>query len=29
MMIGTNVGKVGFYDAETGKNIGNFQNNTI
>ncbi len=23
MMVGTNVGTVGFYDTETGKNVGN------
>ncbi len=27
MMIGTNVGKIGFYDVQTGKNVGNCQNN--
>ena len=26
MMIGTNVGRIGFYEVETGKNTGNCQN---
>lgn len=28
-MVGTNVGTVGFYDPETGKNVGNCLNNHL